>query len=207
MISTILNLKKFRLKLDYVINDLYNLCFIKKNHLYDKLVLVDKFQNNSPAKIHANVNQTVWLLNIKRLIKMASIDCREYSFIDVGCGNGIALCYANKKFLFKDFEGFDFETSSVEIAKSNLKKINPSSVVTIGDAANFKLQDKCYFVYMFNPFDQEVMSLFIKNNIDTLKKHHSIIAYANDKYLDTLKSLDGVNVTRNEHYKISVIKF
>ena len=66
---------------------------------------------------------TVWLLNLKRLYKifLKYYDEKNYDFIDIGCGNGIPLIYAYKRFNFNSYSGFDFEKRYVENTKINIE--------------------------------------------------------------------------------------
>ena len=94
-------MKKNNNFLTILINDSYNYLFKKKNR-----IILDKSENinlkltqNESIK-HSTALHTVWLLNLKRLYNLVKqkIDLENYHFIDIGCGNGIPLIYANKKF-------------------------------------------------------------------------------------------------------------
>jgi ribosomal protein L11 methylase PrmA len=49
-----------------------------------------------------------------------NLDTRYYHFLDVGCGNGIALIYAHKRLVFKTYSGFDFIPNYVNVSKKNI---------------------------------------------------------------------------------------
>ena len=49
------------------------------------------------------------------------------------------------------------------------------------DAVKYILEDKSYFIFMFNPFDEFVMKKFIENNYSNFVKNNSTdVAVLND---------------------------
>ena len=109
---------------DVLSNNIYNYIFrirnnIKVDLLEDKQCLEKSLKNIK----HSTELRTVWLLNLKRLYYLFLKDTPPYNyhFLDVGCGNGIPIIYAHKKFEFKSFEGFDFVKKYVEISVLNVK--------------------------------------------------------------------------------------
>ena len=155
---------------------------------------------------------TVWLLNLKRLYKifLKYYDEKNYAFIDIGCGNGIPLIYAYKRFNFNSYSGFDFEKRYVENTKINIESSikKPYTVeVFHQEAQNYLLEEsKSFFIFMFNPFDGVIMEKFLKNNIKKLKKNKSVIAYCNYIEIETLKTFCK-DIILIEKYKLALIKF
>lgn len=60
---------------------------------------------------------------------------------------------------------------------------------------------------MFNPFDSIIMNNFMKNNILSLCKSNSVIAYSNYNYLQTILEYNPKNVILNKRYKLALILF
>jgi len=58
---------------------------------------------------------------------------------------------------------------------------------------------------MFNPFGIKTLQKFINNNLNTLKKHNSVILYANDLWINDLKGYEIID--RNDNFNLSVIYF
>lgn len=89
-------------------------------------------------------------------------------FLDIGSGKGRALCVAAHKG-FKQVTGLDFAKDLCEQAKENLattmQKI-PSLKYKIinNDAFYFKIPDDVDYIFLFNPFDEIIMS-GVANNI------------------------------------------
>lgn len=73
-----------------------------------------------------------------------------------------------------------------------------------GDAATFVLPQATNLVFMFNPFDHVILEKFISVNLEHFKKHHSVIAYANDVHKATLGAFGFQTIFRNQTRKISL---
>ena len=118
-------MKKNNNFLTILINESYNYLFKKKNKIeIDKSESINfpLTQNNKSIK-HTTSLHTVWLLNLKKLHNLVKqkIDLKNYHFIDIGCGNGIPLIYANKKFDFKSYSGIDLISEYINITKRNIE--------------------------------------------------------------------------------------
>ena len=192
-------------------NDFYNYFFKKINNIQ-----IDKSENKYLVKEkikflkHSTALTTAWLLNLKRLYNLAkpNLDIMNYHFLDVGCGNGIPLIYAYKKLPFKSYSGFDFVSDYIDISNKNISKTIGNDYITIfnADAAEYKLDQKSYFIFMFNPFDGFIMKKFIENNYNNLVKNKSVIAYSNYNQLDTIKNYTK-NIQRIDQYKLAICYF
>ena len=176
-----------------VLNNLYNYYFKKFNNINIDIT-EDKSLVNEDIKLinHSTALHTAWLLNLKRLFDLITkkLDLKKYHFIDVGCGNGIPLIYAYKKFNIRSYSGFDFVSKYLKISKQNIKNSLGKNNIQIfkSDAANTILnKDKSYFIFMFNPFDGVMMEKFLKNNYKNLLKNKSVIAYSNYNQLKIIK--------------------
>ncbi len=197
--------------LTILINESYNYLFKKKNK-----IILDKSENinlkltqNESIK-HSTALHTVWLLNLKRLYNLVKqeIDLENYHFIDIGCGNGIPLIYANKNFRFKSFSGIDLISDYINITKKNIESSLRSNSINViqADAANFILGDKSYFVFMYNPFDEVIMEKFMINNYKHLIKNNSVIAYSNYNQLNIIKKFTN-NIQEIKKFKLACCYF
>ena len=180
-------------------NNFYNFVFIKINKL--KIKNIEPDIKNKIIKNYDNSRgyETVWLLNLYKLYKifLKFKNPTKYNFVDIGCGYGIALIYAYKKFNFRSYSGIDIIREYISDAKKNLKltEIKENKVrFILRDASNLKLLKKSYFLFMFNPFDRNILKIFLKNNKIILKKTSSVIAYANCKDLKLLKKYSKKNI-------------
>lgn len=101
-------------------------------------------------------------------MKDLDIPYEEYLFIDIGAGKGRALLLASE-FQFKKFIGIEFSKEIYKIAKSNIDRFK----VVSGKKANFKLfyqdavkykfPDENIVLFLYNPFDGEVLDKVIEN--------------------------------------------
>ena len=191
-------------------NELFNKSWIKKNNLlFDEPIGIDKFKNKSISKIDSSPMCVVWLKNIDRLLNLIPkyYDLKNYHFIDIGCGSGISTIYFKKNYNFKTYSGVDFEKKFIEYIEINKKNSSTDNIqFSIEDVTYLKLQDKPYFLFLFNPFGLKTIKFFIKNNFQNLKKNSSIIGYVNDLHINHFTDYD-VQIVRDDFYNISFIGF
>ena len=136
------------------------------------------------------------------------LDMKNYHFLDVGCGNGIPLIYAFKKLPFKSYSGFDFVSNYVDISNKNISNSIGGGRILVfnADASEYMLDDKSYFIFMFNPFDGFIMKKFIENNYNILVKNKSVIAYSNYNQLEIIKNYTK-DIQTIDQYKLATCYF
>ena len=93
------------------------------------------------------------------------------SIIDIGCGLGELLEVASG-FGYRDLLGIDVQPDLIESAIPGLQ----ATLETVS-AEDYLLPDKQMHIYMFNPFNNEIMAKFLDNNIDNIKRNNSCILY------------------------------
>lgn len=106
-------------------------------------------------------------------------------FLDIGCGKGRALCIAAHAG-FKQVTGLDFSRVLCDIAKENLT-ITKQAVTAFkfkvinNDAFYFEIPDDVDCIFLFNPFDEIIMSAVVNNITKSLQKNSRQlhIIYAN----------------------------
>ena len=194
-------------------NKSYNFLFKKINNIQ-----IDKNETNDLVKEkikfleHSTGLGNVWLLNLKRLhdLTKKKLDIKSYHFLDVGCGTGIPVIYAYKKFQFKSYSGFDFVSNYIDISNKNISNSIGDEMENVkifnADASEYILDDKSYFLFMFNPFDGFIMKKFIENNYNNLFINKSVIAYSNYNQLDIIKSYTK-NIETIDQYKLAICYF
>ena len=192
-------------------NNSYNYLFKKINNIQiDKIETKDLVKEKIKSLEHSTVLQTAWLLNLKRLYDLTKkkLDIKNYHFLDIGCGNGIPLIYAYKKLPFKSYSGFDFVSDYVDISNKNISNsIGGGGIIILSaDASEYILDDKSYFLFMFNPFDGFIMKKFIENNYNNLVKNKSVIAYSNYNQLDIIKSYTK-DIEIIDQYELAICYF
>ena len=104
-------------------------------------------------------------LEFDKIISNFDITSRD-AIVDYGSGKG-GILISLSKYPFAKITGVEIDPELVEIAKSNIRKLNITNVeIDCCDAAEFKqLQEYNYF-YFFDPFPCSVM----QDVIDNIKK-------------------------------------
>ena len=141
--------------------------------------------SNATAYQAYSPDQTIELLNELFLWKT---DFRR--FIDVGCGKGRQCIHIAHQLNFPEVLGIDFSEDLVSIANANLarsnEKVKNSTRFITADARNWKLPHGRNVVFLFNPFDSELLNAFVKNNLDNFLNDGSVIVYASDNNCEVL---------------------
>jgi len=108
------------------------------------------------------------------------------TFLDLGCGKGRALVVASE-FPFRSVIGVEISPELVQLAEKNAQVIarnhperTPITVVG-GDASNYPLPEGNLIVFLYNPFEKEVITELLKNIETALADRDSSvwIVYAN----------------------------
>lgn len=95
-------------------------------------------------------------------------------FIDIGCGKGRVLCVAANRGVRK-ITGLELskelcEQAKLNLLKTNLRIKNLEYYVFNNDAFYFDIPDDCDCIFMFNPFDEVVMSAVLMNITASLER-------------------------------------
>jgi len=103
-------------------------------------------------------------------------------FLDVGCGRGRVLVIA-AAYGFNDLTGIDFSQRLCEQARETCTIIDPAKSVniTVADAREYDIPDTIGVIFLFNPFDETVMTGFIQKVKESLvrKERPLKVLYAN----------------------------
>ena len=128
---------------------------------------------------------------LKKLIELHVDAFPEMNhFLDIGCGKGRALCMAAHTG-FKKVTGIDFSKELCVIAEQNLQitkeKIGSFEYTIINnDAFYFDIPETTDCIFLFNPFDDVIMSKVVENIRESLsaKPRKLWIIYVNPIYKD-----------------------
>ena len=200
------------------VNQKYNMDWIKFfNFEKYEIISIDELAKEKIDIRNASQYQVVWLRNIDRLIELLppNIQPNNYHLLDVGCGAGISTIYFYDNYPFKTFQGFDFSKNLLFYAKRNFelyskKRNNKTNTIEFinSDARNYKLNDQPIFMFMYNPFEFPIAKDFLQNNLNNLRKNNSIIAIANDIYIEDILKLNIHNqIIRDSINNLSLIFF
>lgn len=99
--------------------------------------------------------------------------------LDIGCGKGRALCVA-AHYGFTKLTGIDFAAALANAAAANLeitKRVIPPIQYEIfnNDAFYFEIPDDVSCIFLFNPFDEVIMSGVVYNILESIKRNRRTI--------------------------------
>lgn len=123
---------------------------------------------------HSAIYMPVSFNLLEEIFEQIPVTQRNH-FLDLGSGKGRALCMAAYHG-FKQVTGLDFSRNLCEIAKANLTKTRisiPSFNFTIvnNDAFYFEIPDDVDCIFLFNPFDEIIMSGVVNNIFESLQNN------------------------------------
>lgn len=104
------------------------------------------------------------------------INLKEYHhFVDIGCGKGRAICVA-ASFGAKKITGVELSKDLCVSAKENLQETKekyPDFIYDVynNDAFYFHIEKDVDCIFMFNPFDETIMSGVLENIEASLQKN------------------------------------
>lgn len=129
-------------------------------------------------------------------------------FVDIGCGKGRALCVAAYHG-FKNVTGIDFSKKLCDDATSNLAltQIKLPSLqyqVINNDAFYFEIPDDADCIFLFNPFDEIIMSAVVKNIRKSLQRNHRTV---NIIYVNPLHKTYFLNAGFAEKWHSKKLKY
>ena len=134
-------------------------------------------------------------------------------FIDIGCGKGRVMCVAANKG-FNKVTGIDFSKEFCDAATENLsltkQKFSSLNYAVINnDAFYFEIPSDVDCIFLFNPFDETIMSGVLENIRQSFEEcpRKITIIYANPmhKELFTAEGFTEIFATQKMNYLEAVI--
>jgi SAM-dependent methyltransferase len=136
-------------------------------------------------------------------------------FLDIGCGKGRALCVA-AYYGFTQLTGVDFSKKLIDAATENLthtKKQFPAIDFELynNDAFYFEIPNDADCIFLFNPFDEVIMSGVVYNILESLKESPRVITviYVNALHKEafTIAGFKEVFYKKNMKYlEVSILQ-
>lgn len=156
---------------------------------------------------HAVRYQTAIVEVFQAMISDLPIVHENYVFIDLGSGKGRALLLASR-LPFKEIVGVELSPTLHAVACSNIRQYQAEDQrcrclrSVCADAGRFELPPENLVIYMFNPFDNQVMREVTANVVKSLlaKPRHIWVLYLKPDYRelwDTVASLAAYKQTAN----------
>ena len=126
-------------------------------------------------------------------------------FIDLGAGTGKSCLFFSRTLKNIDVIGVELSRELYEISLSNSSLFNIAFINS--DVRNYIIPQKSCLLFMFNPFDDLVLNVFIKKNKKLLELNDILIIYVNDVYCDFLLNNGFKLIFRDVKKKISILKY
>ncbi len=134
--------------------------------------------------IQLGYNDADPLLEIKLLSQLLKPNSTEAVLLDAGCGEGLAIQIA-RKYDFKQIIGIELDKTLATSAKERFRKVENISIYEIS-AVDYECP-RIDLLYMFNPFQNEVMEKFL-SSVFTLNTEVKLI-YSNPQEINNFKSM------------------
>lgn len=104
----------------------------------------------------------------RKMLQHVEVDFRDYIFVDIGAGKGLSILIASE-LPFKKIVGIEYSEVLAAIAEKNISKYTNQMqqcreiACLCCDATEFNFPDEPSILYLFNPFQGEVMDKLIDN--------------------------------------------
>jgi len=174
-----------------------------ENHLFDikrgvdthTWLPIENFDKGIANLEHGVLYMCSWTSVIKKatnkMRELSNFAFKDADFIDVGCGKGkVVLVWDEILEGNINITGIDYCGSLISICKNNLNKVSSErnidiieSDLTKVDFNNFK---KNLVIYMYNPFDEKVLSDFLYS----IRKKNVCLIYNNPVHKQALINED-----------------
>ena len=130
----------------------------------------------------------------------------ESVFVDIGCGKGRAMILAVERG-FNHVVGVDFSPSLCEVARTNIESFRRQSgrrfeaEVHQSDAIDFPIRPEYNVVFLYNPFDADVLGKVVASIDASLREHprKMWVIYHNPLWQHTVES-HGFTPTMERSY-------
>lgn len=157
--------------------------YFRENHLYDLQYGTDTatwkpthLQGQLPNIEHGYPYEATQTSRLRRcLIAAQSLGYGPgCAFVDLGCGKAKALLVA-ADVGYRSLTGVEYDPSLVAVARNNLNRRGVSAEILLMDASKFEPKNEPTIIYIFNPFDAEV----VRNVLDHSLRQQVLVIYSN----------------------------
>ena len=132
---------------------------------------------------------------LKKLLRHLPIDYEKFHFVDLGAGKGRSLCVA-AEFPFRRILGAELSPNLSETARRNCQLFRSKTQrcnnfeVTCQNAAEFCFPNVPLVVYMFNPFNEIILSRILENLEQSWNEYPRdvFVVYHNPVHADLVES-------------------
>lgn len=143
----------------------------------------------------------------RSLLRQQRLDFSNYTFIDLGCGKGRTLLLASQ-FAFRKIVGVEMELALVETCRRNIglymKCAMPASSIEVlhMSAGNYEFPSGNIFLYLFNPFDEHIMSQVVAKLLSAITSEPRIVRvlYLHPNHVTSLLTLPNIRLVEKRSF-------
>ena len=141
--------------------------------------------------------------SVELLIKESQFNPSK-TFIDIGCGKGLPFYIASKFDIYSSYIGIDVDQKCLnECLVNNILIKDKINLFNTG-ASDYILPNTNCHIYIFNPFDNEILTTFLNNNHKTIKENNSLILYNNDYIAKHVILSFGFKIIKSFNQNLSI---
>lgn len=118
-------------------------------------------------------------------------------FVDVGCGEGRVLTYLYNKGFRGKMTGIELDPDVAETARQRTARCANITVLNINALESAAVLEDATVVYLFNPFNEEVLTAFVEL-LERTCKHSVVVYYSNDLYRRILDKRENWYILRRD---------
>ena len=122
---------------------------------------------------------------------------KDAVFVDVGCGEGRVLSYLYNKGFRCKMTGIELDPDVAETARQRTARCTNITVLNANVLEAGSVFEDATAVYLFNPFNEEVLTAFVEL-LERTCKHPVIFYYSNDLYRRVLDKRDNWYILRRD---------
>lgn len=151
------------------------------------------FERKQKTSVHFYVATTASI--IYQILSTLPLEPNRFTFVDMGSGKGRALLVASE-FPFKKIVGIELSEHLHSVAEKNVQRYKPSTQQCAAfdlhcmDALDYEHRDEPFVLYLFDPFDREILGKVIANLETSLraKPREGYVVYVYPQYEDLLNN-------------------
>lgn len=194
---------------DFIFEKTYRLDF-RRSVFGSELFTDNLISEHDTSAPHATFYLASLPFILRRIIEEAHHTGIKFDhFIDIGSGKGRPCLYAARTGRFDKIIGVEFSDNLVEIARANAEKCGLNETITFlnVDAVKYVFPNGKNLIYIFNPFNEQILETLIKNNIAYFEREDAIIAYQYDEHRRILTDFGFETVYRNQRLALSLYRY
>lgn len=140
-----------------------------------------RYRASYTSEVRRSIDQALVFLKEK------GYEEKDIRFTDIGCGKGKVLVQVAKEYGFKSVTGIDYNLDFLKTAKKNFEKAKVSNVELMhGDATGYDCFNGVNVVYLYNPFDEVILSQVIQNICKSNSK--TVLIYNKPVHADAFRT-------------------